>query len=89
MIQVPERRSKLSPKFEGPCLLLKRLHGNKFEVFDPVSNKVEVVYSDRLKQTSTKANVSQPKTLSLRELCLDSPTLTHNYNLRNRTNQNI
>ncbi len=49
MIQAPERRSKLSPKFEGPRLLLKRLHGNKSEVFDPVSNKVEVVHNDRLK----------------------------------------
>ncbi len=49
MILVPERRSKLSPKFEGPRLLLKRLHGNKSEVFDPVSNKVKVMHDDRLK----------------------------------------
>ncbi len=35
-IQVPERRSKLSPKFEWPRLALKHLYGNKCKVFDSV-----------------------------------------------------
>ncbi len=65
MIQVPEGRSKLSPKFVGPCLVLQRLHGNKFEVFEPESRKVEMVHNDRLKQTNSKSNVSLDGALSL------------------------
>ena len=85
MIQVPERRSKLSPKFEGPCLVLQRLHGNKFEVFEPKSNKVEVVHNDRLKRTNSKVNVSLAEAMSLaRAVRPASPVHTHNYDLRSR-----
>ncbi len=70
MIQVPERRSKLSPKFEEPRLVLKRLHANKLEVFDSVSNKVKVMHDDRLKQT----NKSELSTASVRT---NSPQTTN------------
>ncbi len=89
MIQVSERRFNLSFKFEGPHLVLKRLHGNKFEGFDPMSNNVDVMHSDRLQQINTKVNVSLAGAASLgRAACLDSPPHTHNYNLRNHNNQN-
>ena len=51
MILAPERQSKLSSKFDGPRVILKRLHGNKFEVFDPLSLRVDFIRNDRLKHT--------------------------------------
>ncbi len=69
--------------------LVSYLNVSVVEVFDPISNKVEVVHDDRLKQTNTKVNMSLAEATSLeRAVCLDSPPHTHNYNLRNHNNQN-
>ena len=54
MVRVPERNSKLSPKFVGPRLVVEKVQGNKFELFDPWLNTLEVVHNDRLKKTSAK-----------------------------------
>ncbi len=35
MVQIPNRNSKLDPKFVGPRLVVKQLHGNKFDILDP------------------------------------------------------
>ncbi len=50
MIRVPERTSKLSVKFVGPRLVVKKVQGNKSEILDPWLNTVEIVHSDRLKK---------------------------------------
>ncbi len=63
MIQHPERRSKLSPKFIGPYRVVRYIHGNKFEVMEPNSNVTFVVHSDRLK---------------LVQISSDSPMVTDN-----------
>ncbi len=60
MVRVPERGSKLSPKFVGPRRVTKYLGGHKFEVTDHPSNTHEIVHSDRLKKTS-----AQPEQLSV------------------------
>ncbi len=46
MIQQPERKSKLSPKFVGPYRVVRYVHGNKFEVVEPSSNVTLVVHTD-------------------------------------------
>ena len=95
MVRLPERSSKLSPKFVGPRLVVRRLHGNKFEVHDPFLNTVEVVHNDRLKKTRAQpqtglvdcadtdnAIVRTPNTAS--DVTRDSPVISHRYNLRSR-----
>ncbi len=93
MIQVPERGSKLSPKFVGPLRVTQNLGGYKFEVTDHLSNTHEIVHSDPLKKTS-----AQPEKLSANvppaeaakacnsarrtNACAVSPP--HSYNLRPR-----
>ena len=89
MVQIPERRSKLSPKFTGPRLIIKKLHGNKFEVFDPMLNTLDVVHCDRLKPTKVKTNLTLAKAAHLAEAVRRTPppiqsTNTHTYNLRSR-----
>ncbi|MPC13347.1 hypothetical protein E2C01_006079 [Portunus trituberculatus] len=53
MVQAPPRESKLSPKFMDLRLIVSEGNGNKFAVFDPALNTVEMVHSDRLKKTKT------------------------------------
>ena len=94
MVKVPERRSKLSPKFVGPRLITKQLHGNKFEVFDPWLNTLQVIHSDRLKKTKAQSKMDQVGTANLddavrldSEPSRDTSTKTtnqHRYNLRPR-----
>ena len=90
MVQMPERHSKLSPKFAGPRLIIKKLHGNKFEVFDPMLNTLDVIHCDRLKPTKVKTNLSLAEAAHLAEAVRRTPTppqptnTTHNYNLRSR-----
>ena len=89
MVQVPERRSKLSPKFIGPRLVIRQLHGNKFEVFDPSLKTLEIIHSDRLKRTQAKTELGMVDTADLADAVrLDSTSSstinTHNYNPRSR-----
>lgn len=87
MVQAPPRESKLSPKFMGPRLIVSEGNGNKFAVFDPALNTVEMVHSDRLKITKASDPALDSRT------CIPSnnpPTTaipptshpTHSYNLR-------
>ena len=100
MVKVPERNSKLSPKFVGPRLVVKQLQGHKFEIFDPWLNTVEVIHSDRLKKTDAKPNVDLVSTARLDSATrlnrissqpgeADQQTQpvpkTHSYNLRSCT----
>ncbi len=55
-VRHPDRTSKLSPKFSGPCSVVRQLHGNKFEVHDPLLNTAEIVHSDRLVKTNDQIN---------------------------------
>ena len=87
MIQVPERHAKLAPKFVGPRRVVERMHGNKFRVLDPLSNTLEVVHCDRLKQTSVQPTLdlgepSAPPEIVESRNDVGSPT--HDYNLRSR-----
>ncbi len=50
MIQQPEGKSKLSPKFVGPYRIVRYAFGNKFEVMEPNTNVTLVIHSDRLKK---------------------------------------
>ena len=100
MVRLPERNSKLSPKFVGPRLVVRQLHGNKFEVHDPFLNTVDVVHSDRLKKTRARtepwlvdcadldnAIVRTPNTTSLNTTdrnAVSTNNASHGYNLRSR-----
>ena len=93
MILTPERRSKLAPKFLGPHVITKRLHGNKFEVLDPLTNTLQNVHNDRLKRTSAPVqtapanNSNSNTTITSQGVSPSSPStpaISHPYNLRNR-----
>ena len=55
MFQVPDRSSKLAPKFVGPRLVVGEKHGNKFEVLDSFLQTLNVIHSDRLKKIRVTA----------------------------------
>ncbi len=57
-IRQPDRISKLSPKFSDPCSVVRQLHGNKFEVHDPLLNTAEIIHIDRLVKTNAQINSS-------------------------------
>ncbi len=57
MLRVPERNSKLSPKFVGPRLTVRQLGGHKFEIYDLILHAHEIVHTDRLKKTSAQPEV--------------------------------
>lgn len=66
MVQITERNFKLAPKFVEK-------HVNKFEVFDPFLQTLNVIQSDRLKKTRVAVPqlaecVQLPKTYSLTNL---------------------
>ncbi len=89
MVRVPEKGSKLSPKFVGPRRVTQYLGGHKFEVTDHLSNTHEIVHSDRLKKTSAQPEHEPPAepakactAARLTNTCVSSPP--HNYNLRPR-----
>ena len=86
MVQVPDRNSKLEPKFVGPRLVVNQLHGNKVEVLDPWLNTLEVIHCDRLKRTNVKPDLSLVETANLSNATrIDkTPNQTHSYNLRSR-----
>ncbi len=46
MLQVPERNSKLSPKFVGPRQIVRLLGGHKFEIYHLILNAYEIVHAD-------------------------------------------
>ena len=92
MVKVPERNSKLAPKFVGPRLVVNQIQPHRFELFDPWLNTIEVVHSDRIKKTDSKINLDLVKTARLDQATRlnDSPTQqtdkpSHAYNLRSRT----
>ncbi|MPC69395.1 hypothetical protein E2C01_063618 [Portunus trituberculatus] len=89
MVRVPEINSKLSPKFVGPRLVVKQINENKFELFDPWLNTLEVVHNDRLKKTIAKLDLTLVESAKLdTAIRLDSSNsqtnTTHSYNLRSR-----
>ncbi len=45
MVQVPERASKLSPKFLGPRSVICKLEGNKFVIWNPSTRTSETVHA--------------------------------------------
>ncbi len=57
MLRVPERNSKLSPKFVGPRQIVRQLGCHKFEIYDLIFNANEIVHADRLKKTSAQPEV--------------------------------
>ncbi len=57
MLQIPERNSKLSPKFVGPRQIVRQLGGHTFEIYDLILNAYEIVHADRLKKTSAQPEV--------------------------------
>ncbi len=56
MIQQPEKKSKVSPKFVGPYRIVGYVYGNKFEVMEPNTNITLVVHSDRLKKVPSPSD---------------------------------
>ena len=94
MVKVPERNSKLAPKFVGPRLVVKQINASKFELFDPWLNTVEIVHSDRIKKTGVKIDLDLVTTARLEQATrlpktsdsqVPSKHITsHSYNLRPR-----
>ena len=88
MVLASERRSKLSPKFIGPRVIVKQLHGNKFEVLDPLTNTTQHIHNDHLKRTDTPLPTTNPARTQTQSLPKaddqgkSSPT--HSYSLRQR-----
>ncbi len=46
MLRVPQKNSKLSPKFVGPRHIARQLGGHKFKVYDIILNAYEIVHDD-------------------------------------------
>ncbi len=95
MIQHPERRSKLSSKFIGPCRVVRCVHGNKFLVMEPNINVTFEVHSDRLKlvqissdsprvRDNTHTNTIPVTQNSTMKEPLPPRPVSHTYNLRPR-----
>ena len=84
MVLAPDRRSKLTPKFLGPRVITKRLHGNKFEVWDPQSNTVQPIHNDLLKKTTVQVATPPTQIPSAPSQSLQSTSIDHPYNLRAR-----
>lgn len=86
-IRQPDRISKLSPKFSGPCSVVRQLHGNKFEVHDPLLNTVEIIHSDRLVKTNAQINSSSESTApnQVTNQNTNKTSKKHRYNLRSRS----
>ncbi len=62
MKHVHDCSCKLLPKFSSPYLIIAKMHGNKFNILDPVSHCPEVVHADRLKHVSVplSPNIQPP-----------------------------
>ncbi len=89
MIQQPERKSKLSPKFMGPYRIVHYIYGNKFEVMEPNTNVTLVIQSDRLKKMlscsdSPLAADNVPVDQSETHRVQVTQQASHTYNLRPR-----
>ncbi len=89
MIQQPERKSKLSPKFVGPYRKVRYVYGNKFEVMEANTNITLVIHSDRLKKIPSPPdsplaadNVPVEQADTHREQVTQQAS--HTYNLRPR-----
>ncbi len=91
LFRVPERNSKLSPKFLGPRQIVRQLGDHKFEIYDLILNAYDIVHADRLKKTSAQPEVPD-STLAESANTAVSPQPddvlsifpTHDYNLRPR-----
>ncbi len=44
MLRVPEKKSKLSPKFVSPRQIVRQLGGHKYEIYDLILNAYEIFY---------------------------------------------
>ena len=84
MLRVPDRESKLSPKFQGPRYITQRLDGHKFVLWDPTSQTFETVHSDRLKRTEAEPEDRGVPPPSTPVDSLPRPASSHQYNLRPR-----
>ena len=90
MIRVPERNSKLSPKFVVPRLIVQQLKDDMYEILDPWLNKLDMVHTDKLKRTSAKPELTLVDTArKCTATRLDHTKLpnnsSHTYNLLYRT----
>ncbi len=91
VLRVPERNSKLSPKFVGPRQIVRQLGGHKFEIYDLIFNAYEIVHADKLTRTSALPEVPD-STLTESANTAVSPQPddvlsifpSHDYNLRPR-----
>ncbi len=89
MIQQPERKSKLSPKFVGPYRIVRYFYGNKFEVMEPNTNITLVIHSDWLKKIlSPSDSPLAADSVSVEQTDTDREQVTqqasHTYNSRPR-----
>ncbi len=89
MIQQPERKSKLSPKFVGPYRIVRYVYGNKFEVMQPNTNITLVIHSHRLKKIPSPSDSPlAADSVSVEQADTHTEKVTqqasHTYNLRPR-----
>ncbi len=57
MVMVPDRHSKLVPKFVEPRLVVNQIQPHRYELFDPKLNTIEAVHSDRIKKSGAKIDL--------------------------------
>ncbi len=62
MKNLPERLSKIAPKFSGPYLVPEKAQGNKFKLLDPKNNVTEIVHVDRLKRVHLPCTEAESNT---------------------------
>ncbi len=92
MVQVPDRYSKLAPKFVGPRVVVNQIQAHRYELFDPWLNTIEVVHNDRIKKTGVKVDLDLVTTARLDKATRLNDTSSqpaqqqdkpsHSYNLR-------
>ncbi len=89
MIHQLERKSKVSPNFVGPYIIVSYVYGNKFEVMEPNTNITLVIHSNRLKKTPSPCD----SPLAADSVPVDQADIhrkqvkqqaSHSYNLRPR-----
>ncbi len=78
MLRSPAMSCKFELKFTGPCVIIPKLHGNKFKVLDPCISMSQVVHSDRLKKVR---DALSPLAKPFTPLSSDSSTSSASSNL--------
>ncbi len=81
MKNLPERQSKIAPKFSGPYFVLEKVLRNKFKLLDPKNNVTEIVHLDRLKRVHLPCTEAQSRESNTKD-SHDPPAATNSDDYR-------